>query len=64
MPVRLRKAVPHANMHTEEYYNWINQEVKNNTVKDTKTLDLKLVSITFRLLTNTVKPNIWSAGKK
>ncbi|TVZ41948.1 HNH/ENDO VII superfamily nuclease [Alteromonadaceae bacterium 2753L.S.0a.02] len=59
MPKRLRGAVPHANIHTDAYYTWINDEINYISVKDIKSLDEKLVTIAFKLQTNTGKKGIW-----
>ena len=60
MPKFLRKAVPHRNIHTDNYYEWIRETINYLNIDGLEKLVEELRIIRFRLQSGTVRKNIWS----
>ena len=60
MPKYLRNAVPHRNIHTNNYYRWIAEIINYTNIDSLEKLVEDLRMIRFRLQSGSVRKNIWS----
>ena len=58
MPERLKNAVPHSRIHRHHYYGWLRSVLRSNRIKNQTDLDSLLVSISFRLQTGSIPPEV------